>query len=140
MNKFDNITTDLSLQQSDVIILAETWIPENSNVKYRIQTYETHLNNCGRGKDLAIFSKSEFELNGNHNEENINISKIESDHLDIIAIYRSKDGCLTTMVNKHEDLINLGKSTLIIGDMNVCNKKNPGNELRKNLENNILLF
>ena len=48
VNKFDNITSDLSLQQSDVIILAETWIPENSNVKYRIKTYETHLNNRGR--------------------------------------------------------------------------------------------
>jgi hypothetical protein len=114
--------------------LAETWIPENSNVKYRINTYETHLNNCGRGKGLAIFSKSAYELNGNHNEENINISKIKSDDLDIIAIYRSKDGCLSTLVNKLEDLINLGKSTLVIGDMNVCNKKNPENKLRKYLE------
>ena len=115
VNKFDNITSDLSLQQSDVIILAETWIPENSNVKYRIQTYETHLNNCGRGKGLAIFSKSDFELNGNHNEENINISKIESDDLDIIAIYRSKDGCLSTLVHiYHHHLFRRNRTLMAI--------------------------
>lgn len=28
VNKFDNIKMDLSLHQSDVIVLAETWIPE----------------------------------------------------------------------------------------------------------------
>ena len=38
------------------------------------------------------------------------------------------------MVNKLEHLINLGKSTLVIGDMNICNKKNPENKLRKTLE------
>jgi hypothetical protein len=46
VNKFDNITSDLSLQHSDVIVLAETWIPKNSKVKYRIKKYETHLKNA----------------------------------------------------------------------------------------------
>ena len=86
VNKFDNITSDLSLQQSDVIILAETWIPETSNVKYRIKDYETHLNNSGRGKGIATFTKSTFKLVGSLYEKNINITKIESDDLDIIAI------------------------------------------------------
>ena len=134
VTKFDNITSDLSLQQSDIIILAETWIPKNSQMEYKIKNYETHLNNSGRGKGLAIFSKSDFELHGNHNEDNINITKMESDDLDIIAVYRSKDASLLTLIDKLGDLTNLSKSTVVIGDMNICNKKYPENELKIFLE------
>ena len=49
-------------------------------------------------------------------------------------MYRSTDGDLGRLVNKLEDIINISKSTLVIGDMNVCNKKMPTNELRKFLE------
>ena len=136
VNKFDNITSDLSLQQSDVIVLAETWIPENSKVKYRIEKYDTHLNNGDRGKGLAIFSKSDFDVISDLNEENINITKIESNDLDIIAIYRSKDGSLKSLVDKLKKAIDLSKSTLVIGDMNICNKKHPRNELKTFLEDN----
>ena len=122
------ITSDLSLQQSDVIILAETWIPQSSNVEYRIKQYETHLNNSGRGRGLAIFFKSGFKNIVNHNKENINITKMESDDLDIISIYRSKDGSFLALVKKLEDIIT-SKSTVVIGDINVCNKKEPENEL-----------
>ena len=54
--------------------------------------------------------------------------------LDIITVYRSTDGNLGRLVNKLEDIINISKSTLVIGDMNICNKKMPTNELRKFLE------
>ena len=47
VNKFDNIKMDLSLQQSDVIVLAETWIPERDRQtnKFELDNYESHFNN-----------------------------------------------------------------------------------------------
>ena len=134
VNKFDNIMSDLSLQQSDIILLAETWIPMNSNVEYRVKQYETHLNNSGRGRGQAILFKSGFELIGDFNEEKINITKMHSHDIDIISIYRSKEGSLSSLVEKLELIINMSKSTVVIGDMNICNKKEPENELKTYLE------
>ena len=38
LNKFDCIKLDLNLNQSDVIILAETWIAQNEEeYKYRVR-------------------------------------------------------------------------------------------------------
>ena len=71
----------------------------------------------------------------NHHEDNININKIESEDLDIIAVYRSKDGLCEKLINKLQDILNMSKSTLVIGDMNICNKKQPNNELKTFLEN-----
>ena len=121
INKFDNIIVDSSLQQSDILVLAETWIPEGKDMcnKFKLKNYETHLNCSGRGKGLAIFNKPEFKHIADHNQKDINITKIESDDLDVIAIYRSKEGSLSKLISKLHDIINMSKSTLIIGDMNI---------------------
>jgi hypothetical protein len=136
VNKFDNITSDISLQESDILILAETWIPEKTDMsnKFQLKNYITHLNCSGRGKGLAIFNKPEFTPISNHNEKNINITKIESEDIDVIAIYRSKEGSLDRLISKLHSIINMSKSTVIVGDMNICNKKMATNELRKYLE------
>ena len=88
VNKFDNIKSDLSLQQSDVIILAETWIPENSDdsTNFNLRNYALHLNNQGRGKGIAVFYKEEFGCAINENKEKINMTKISSKEIDIIGI------------------------------------------------------
>ena len=137
LNKFDNIKSDFSLQQSDFLVLAETWIPKNEtgSEQFELTNYNTHLNSTGRGKGLAVFYKPEYNQIKNHNEENINITKIESEDLDIIAVYRSKDGLCEKLINKLQDILNMSKSTLVIGDMNICNKKQPNNELKTFLEN-----
>ena len=136
VNKFDNIESDLSLKQSDLIILAETWIPGNAEVsrKYQLKSYEAHLNSSGRGKGLAIFYKEEQEKICDHNEENIDITKIESEEIDVIAIYRSHEGSVVSLIKKLKNIINFSKSTLIIGDVNICYKKMEQNEFRKFLE------
>ena len=135
VNKFDNIKSDLSLQQSNFIILAETWIPTNTSKseQYQLKNFESHLNNSGRGKGLAIFYTQDIHHIEDDNSENISISKMTSEDLDIISVYRSKDGCLKKLVNKLQDIINYSKTTVIIGDMNICNKENPNNLLQTHL-------
>ena len=46
VNKFENIRSDLSLQQSNIMILAETWISKKiDKTKYELEELEDHLNN-----------------------------------------------------------------------------------------------
>ena len=46
VNKFENIRPDLSLQQSNIMILAETWISKKiDKTKYELEELEDHLNN-----------------------------------------------------------------------------------------------
>ena len=116
--------------------MAETWIPEKTDVsnKFKLKKYRTHLNCTGRGKGLAIFNKPGFKNITDHNVKDINITKIECEDIDVIAIYRSKEGSLDKLISKLHNIINMSKSTLIVGDMNICNKKMAANDLRKYLE------
>ena len=136
VNKFENIKKDSSLHQSGIMILGETWIssdPEPTN-KYELKDFHSHLNNSGRGKGLAVFSKQRQEKIFDDNEENINITKIEGADIDIIAVYRSNGGNVRKLIEKLQNLIEMSKTTMIIGDMNICNKMVPNNALKTYLE------
>ena len=75
------------------------------------------MNSSGRGTPLAVFYKEEYETISDHNEKNIDITKIQSEDLDVIAIYRRKEGSLSSLIEKIHNINNWSKSTLIIGDM-----------------------
>ena len=49
-------------------------------------------------------------------------------------MYRSKGGSLDGLVSKLLDILDLSKSTVVIGDMNICNRKRPDNILKTFLE------
>ena len=135
VNRFENIKTDVSLRQSDVIILGETWIQNTvQGDKFELDDFEVHLNSTGRGKGLAVFYKFNVEKVIDHNEENINITKLEFAKFDVIAVYRSVDGTWESLTNKLLEVLNPNKSTLVVGDMNVCNIKRPDNQLKRLLE------
>ena len=108
----------------------ETWIPERTEEKqYELQNFEAHLNSSGRGKGIAVYTKKEFHHNCDMNDESISITKMDSEDIDVIAIYRSKEGSLKELISKLENLISLSKTTLVIGDMNICNMEKPNNLL-----------
>ena len=136
VNKFNHVRSDLSLMQSDVIVLVETWIPKEhiDDNKYELEGYGVHLNNTGRGKGLAIYFKIDTENIIDYNEDKINITKLKSDELDIIAVYRSEGGSMDELVSKLLDILDLSKSTLVVGDINMCNRKRPVNVLKTFLD------
>ena len=137
LNKFDNIKIDVNLHKSDVIVLAETWIPKDAEQLnyYDLQNYQAILNNCGKGKGLAVYYKQDFQHTCDLNEENISITKIESSEIDVIVIYRSQNGSFSMLINNLQDLINFEKTTLVIGDINVCSMEKPHNKLAIYLKN-----
>ena len=59
--------------------------------------------------------------------QDIRLTKMTSEKLDVIGIYRSKEGNLMNLISYLEDLINDEKTTILGGDMNICLLKKPNN-------------
>ena len=136
-NKFEHIKVDKSLLRSDLIILTETWLEQGqSGNEYQLENYNANLSNKGRGKGLASYFNNKFKHSEDLNSEGISITKLTSDELDVIGIYKSKEGNMMDIKSMLEDLINEEKTTIIGGDLNVCVLKQPTNYITKGLEEN----
>ena len=135
-NKFEHVQKDKSLLQSKIIFLTETWLEEkqNSSDEYVIPDYQSNLNIVGRGKGIASYYKNEYKHARNINSEGISITKLESDKLDLVGIYRSQEGSVTTLIEHLESLITKGKTTLVGGDFNICALGNPNNYITQSLK------
>ena len=68
------------------------------------------MNNSGRGKGIEVFFKKEFQHICDLNEDNISITKMSSQDIDIIGIYKSNGGTLDKLVNNIQDLIDYSMS------------------------------
>ena len=134
-NKFQHINGDNSLQQSHVIILTETWLEvnETSECEYELPGYESNLNSIGRGRGIATYCKYPYKHTKNINCEGFSITKLESENLDVIGIYRSQEGNVTTLITHLESLISKGKNTILGGDINICAVAHPNNYITQSL-------
>ena len=60
--------------------------------------YILHLNSSDKGKGIATYYKENiFRLNIDIKEDNMQLTKFTSYSLDIIVLYRSKQGNLTNL-------------------------------------------
>ena len=119
---YEDIIADTLLLKSDIIILQETWLLDDTiREDLEIPDYELHLNSHGRGKGLAIYFKSNiFSHVMDMKQEHMQLSKFSSRDLDIISLYRSKDGNLIELNQKIEEMVQQDKPQLLIGDFNYC--------------------
>ena len=87
----------------------------------QIEGYNLHLNSVGRGKGLAIFYRRlEFQPKIILKSENLQISKLSGDQVDIVSIYRSYEGSQTELIAKIKENTSQTKTTLLVGDFNLC--------------------
>ena len=115
-NKFHNIMSDRSLLKSDVIILTETWLTEETDMdEYTLQDYSMNCNNRGRGKGIISYFRGNFGNAVNINEDGFSISKLEDRNLKVIGVYRSQNGDLKDLANKLKDLVDTEVTTIIVG-------------------------
>ena len=70
----------------------------------------------------------------NINSEGFSISKMESEVLYIIGVYRSQEGNVMDLISKLEALIDPGKTSVIGGDMNICGLAHPKNYVTTSLK------
>ena len=62
------------------------------------------------------------------------MTKLSSASVDVISVYKSKDGSLLTLAELIVNMVDPDKTTLICGDFNICLRTNRRNLLREQLE------
>ena len=119
---FDNFVLASATKHANVMCLQETWLdplaPE-INLLENIE-WKQHNNSFGRGKGITTFYQKEFVWKKDVTKANYQITKVLSEEIDIINIYRSSGA---ENINFVEDLCGLmtsGKQTIILGDFNLC--------------------
>ena len=117
-----DVKSDHVLQQSDIICLQETWLEKSEEGELlELVGYISHFNSQGRGKGIAVYIKE----GGDYHIQNVTspfqqMTKLYSDTLDIITIYRSQDESYISIQSQLQTLLNMKKNTLIVGDFNFC--------------------
>ena len=62
------------------------------------------------------------------------ITKLNSEFLDVISVYRSKEALVNQIIIELSNLIDCDKTTLICGDFNICYNSDRSNKLITTLE------
>ena len=115
---YEDLKMIRNLNKFDVLCLQETWLPESTNAsEYEIADFNLNLNSYGPGKGVAMYFKPNYKHVTNICGENLQISKISTEHLDIITVYRSKGN--STLNDQLLKLIDNDRPCLICGDFNL---------------------
>ena len=90
-NNLADILCDKTILQSTSIAFSETWLDEET--KPLIDGYKSHFNSVGQGEDLAMYFKEEIFTHAvDIKRETIQLTKLRSANLEVIAVYRSNQG------------------------------------------------
>ena len=121
VNKFQSIKSDRSLQKSDIFVLTETWLEENKSVdEYQLPKYTASFNTIGRGRGIACYHSEKFKHVVDIKQDGFSLTKLKSERLDIIGIYRSQSGNVVEIIKELEALVDTRRTTGIGGDLNIC--------------------
>ena len=123
-DKIAHLKVDKMLLLSDVICLTETWIRSNAlRQEYTIDGYKLDLNSYEeqRGKGIAIYYKeNNFDIRSKIKLPSLQITKLSSPDIDIIALYRSASCHKDDFFLRIQSLMDPTRSTIICGDFNIC--------------------
>ena len=135
---YEDMKSDEVLLKSDIILLQETWLDNDSSIEqFKIPGYELKLNSQGRGKGLATyFKEGKFYHEADVNQENMQLSKFTSKDIDIISIYRPKQGTLRQLNEEISRMARGTKSIIVVGDFNYCFLENTTNATRNYMKEN----
>ena len=113
---FEDIKTLISFQV-EVICLQETWLHlDDQPESYNIPTFNLSLNSRGRGKGVATFFTSSYSHLADVTENDLQMTKISGEKMDIINIYRGQNN--KTLNDHLRRIVNQEKPTIICGDLN----------------------
>ena len=116
--------------------MSETWLLSDENTEnIQINGYVLQANSVGRGKGLATYFKNNlFQHCKDIKETHFQITKMTSEFLEVISVYRSKEGLINQILQELSNLIDGDKTTMICGDFNICYNSDGSNKLVKTLE------
>ena len=115
---YQDILRYFEFHPSDMICLQETWmIPGEDPSKYQVGDMIPYFNAVGQGKGLATYLSSPFKLAQHYCLEDCQLTKVSSDKLDVINVYRSAK-CMV-FENELQSIINVKRPTIVCGDTNI---------------------
>ena len=62
------------------------------------------------------------------------MTKLKSKHIDVISVYRSKEAKSNFVTKALDELIDIGRDTVITGDFNICFKADKKHKIIETLE------
>ena len=130
-----DIKNDKVLLKAHVLQFVETSLEKNSaSNDLEIEGYSSHFLNISRGKGQAIYTREDSICFARNVIDNgIQVSKFISSGLLLIAVYRSQNGNIGTLLEILMDMISRNDAVLIVGDFNICNNKKKNNAIRTTL-------
>ena len=128
-----DVKSDPALLQSDVLCLQECWLHpgEEEGGQYQLDGFHGHFTCVGPGKGIAVYVKDKTASYSYHavSEPFLQLGRVSFPDLDVITVYRSQEEPPFRAAHFLKEFINLEKTTLIVGDFNICPKRKPTNEL-----------
>ena len=115
---FQDVVRQFEFWPCDVMCLQETWLmPGEDPAKYEVGGMIPFVNSVGLGKGIATYCKPPFKLKQHYCLDNCQLTKISSEKLEIINVYRSSN--CQVFEDELEFLITIKKPTLVCGDTNI---------------------
>ena len=109
----------------NVLALQETWCQNEEPAQFNIPGYQGHFVNQGRGKGVATYYQSNFQISGTINKELYQMSRVSSGDLDVINIYLSRGASKAQFLQDLGTLAKGPKPCIIVGDFNIDLLKQP---------------
>ena len=133
---FEDFKLDKNVAKADIITIAETSIlPKDNEDLFALQGYTHSFLKVGPGKGIGSYFKIDmFKTDKTLVMDRFQAAKFKNGKVDIIAIYRSHSLNSSNILQELTKLIDLKRTTFIVGDFNLCYKENANNRLIKGLE------
>ena len=122
LKNFGSFATASTIKQAQVICLQETWLDPlsvQSNLMKK-EEWQQHNVCVGKGKGITTLYQKSFVWKKDVKKDYHQMTKITSESLDIINLYRSTGAKNKEVLDDLCELVNYQKQTLILGDFNIC--------------------
>ena len=129
---FRDIRKDMKLQNGDILHLLETSLPVDIDEEdITLNGYKGSFINVGNGKGLASFVKDGITAEPVQDivKPTLQVAKFDIEGIESISVYRSSSHSVKEVCETLDLLIDVGKPTIITGDLNLCTKKNGNNAI-----------
>jgi len=128
-----HLLSSKSTLNAQVICIQETWLAPSEVDDGNICGWKQHNNSVGRGKGISTLYNDLYILDRDIKETHYQMTKIKSDFITIINLYRS-EGAVTSLFL--DDLLSLlsKEDTVIVGDFNLCFVDQRNHQIFRTLE------
>ena len=133
-HNFQSFITTPNVLRSDVLCLQETWLTKLQKPQYDIDGFKKHFNSVGRGKGIVTYFREKYSFEADIKNEEYQMTKVSSQTVDIINIYRSRNANSNQFLLDFSQLFDPSQETLVRGDLNICWKSEKGHTILNFLE------